>query len=173
VISARPARSAACAPGVVETTDDPRTSDLVAALARLTGDDSVIVLVDGPPRTLPPGVALHPAPSLDAHGVAALAQAMLGQAVPRTWAAALHAASSGQPLSVIELVSSVADDRDPFAIDWSARSSITTIEHRAKQSRRSLRGAPRDHRHAWRPRAVDRVLPFARVRAIADKQDGT
>ncbi|MDQ3335338.1 MAG: sigma 54-interacting transcriptional regulator [Myxococcota bacterium] len=130
------------APVVVETGDDPRTSDLVAALARLVGDDPVIVLVDGAPRALPPGVALHPAPSLDTHGVSALAQAMLGQAVPRTWAAALHAASSGQPLSVIELVSSVAEDRDPFAIDWSARSSVTTIEHRTKQIK-TLAAGPR------------------------------
>jgi transcriptional regulator with GAF, ATPase, and Fis domain/tetratricopeptide (TPR) repeat protein len=58
---------------------------------------------------------------------------MLGQPVPRTWAAALHAASGGRPLAVIELVSSVADARDPFAIDWAARSSTSVVEHRTKQ----------------------------------------
>ena len=154
------------APVIVELADDPRAKDLVAALARLVGDDPVVVLVDGPPRELPAGVALHPAPSLDVHGVAGLAQSMLGQPVPRTWAAALCTASSGQPLAVIELVSSVADERDPFAIEWSTRSSTTTIEHRAKQVR-ALGGSPRRAvaiLAALGGRArVDRVLAISRA----------
>ena len=67
---------------------------------------------------------------------------MLGQVVPRTWAAALHAASGGQPLAVIELVTSIANEREPFAIDWSARSGAAIVDHRARQVQ-ALAAGPR------------------------------
>src|SRR5205085_5029234 len=54
----------------------------------------------------------------------------------------LHAASSGRPLAVIELVSAVAGARDPFAIDWAAQSATSVVEHRTKQVR-ALGAGPR------------------------------
>ena len=170
---ARALRSAN-APAIVELADDPRAHDFVAALARISGDDPIVVLVEAAPRELPPGVALHPAPTLDVPGVSAFAQQMLGQPVPRTWSTALHAASNGQPLAVSELVTAAAGERDPFSIDWSARAASSTIEHRAKQIR-ALRAGPR---HALailtalggRAR-IDRVLALARAAARGSRTD--
>jgi serine/threonine-protein kinase PknK len=165
---ARAARAAG-RPVVLELGDDPRAADLVAALGRAPGGgEPAIALVPGeaaPPAGWP-GVAIHRAPVLDPAGVGELARAMLGVAPPRAWSAALHAASGGLPLTVIELVRSVGGERDPLAVDWTARTSVGAAELHA----RALRAAPAGVRRiaaaiaAWGGRArIDRVLATLRA----------
>jgi transcriptional regulator with GAF, ATPase, and Fis domain/tetratricopeptide (TPR) repeat protein len=133
---------------VIELADDPRAGDLIGALARAEGATPVIAIVDrdpgaGAPLAGRPGVAVHDAPILDGEGVAALATAMLGTAPPRAWAHALHVASSGLALAVIELVRSIAGEPQPFAVDWTARTTAGIAELRTKQLRAAPAGARR------------------------------
>ncbi|HEU4727996.1 MAG TPA: hypothetical protein VFT22_08915, partial [Kofleriaceae bacterium] len=60
---------------------------------------------------------------------------MLGRAPPRAWAHALRVASSGLALAVIELVRSIAGEPQPFAVDWTARTTAGMAELRARQLR--------------------------------------
>ena len=123
---------------------DPRSDDLVSALARAEGDAPVIALVDAAPAAEPrPSLAVHAAPVLDDAGVAALAAAMLGAPPPRPWARALRVASGGLPGLVIELVRSIAGEPQPFAVDWTARTTAGLAELRARQLRTASPGARR------------------------------
>ncbi|HEU0030227.1 MAG TPA: sigma 54-interacting transcriptional regulator [Kofleriaceae bacterium] len=130
---ARAARSAQ-ARIVLELGDDPRARDVIAALGRAEGGWPVIAIVD-PARApdLPADVRRRHAPVLDEAGTDALATALLGVAPPRAWLRGLHAAAQGLPLAVVELVRSIADEPEPFAIDWSARAAegVTALRARA------------------------------------------
>ena len=133
---------------VIELAGDPRAGDLIGALARAEGQTPVIAIVDrdpaaGSPLAGRPGVAVHDAPILDGEGVAALATAMLGTVPPRAWAHALHVASSGLALAVIELIRSIAGEPQPFAVDWTARTTAGIAELRTRQLRAAPAGARR------------------------------
>jgi transcriptional regulator with GAF, ATPase, and Fis domain/Tfp pilus assembly protein PilF len=138
------ARAARRSVGVVlvDATDDARAADLIAALVRSPGERAVLVLADLAPATRP-GVVVHTAPSLDVEGTRALAGTMLGRTPTVAWATGLHAASGGLPLTAIELVRSIASERDPFAIDWSTRTTAGAAELRAQQLRAVAAGARR------------------------------
>ena len=97
----------------------PTTRELLAALGRAPGEQRVVVLVERAPA----GTEAHAAPALDEDGVAEIARGMLQAAPPPAWTRALHAASAGQPLAVIELLRGLAGERDPLAVDWSARAT--------------------------------------------------
>ncbi|HWO18665.1 MAG TPA: sigma 54-interacting transcriptional regulator [Kofleriaceae bacterium] len=163
---ARAARGAS-RPVVIELGGDPRAAELAAALGRAPpGAHPVIALVDDAPPDGWPGVAVHRAPVLDAPGVAALARAMLGVSPPRAWAAALHAASGGLPLTAIELLRSISGERDPLAVDWSARTSAGAAELHARALGAASAGARRIAAAiaAWGGRArIDRVLATLRA----------
>ena len=152
---------------VIELADDPRAADLIGALARAEGETPVIAIVDRDPGGAGrPGVAVHGAPLLDGEGVAALAAAMLGTAPPRAWAHALHVASSGLALAVIELVRSIAGEPHPFAVDWTARTTAGIAELRTRQLRTAPVGARRVAAAvaAWGGRVrIDRVLATLRA----------
>ncbi|MBA3451734.1 MAG: sigma 54-interacting transcriptional regulator [Deltaproteobacteria bacterium] len=150
---------------VIDLADDPRGPDLLAALTRSPGSRPVIVVADSL-ATARPGVALHAAPLLDAIGIGALAGSMLGREPPMPWAKALLGASGGHPLTAIELVRSIAGERDPFAIDWAARSSAGAVDLRAKQLKAIAAGPRRVAAAlaAWGGRArIDRVLATLRA----------
>jgi serine/threonine-protein kinase PknK len=154
---------------VIELADDPRAGDLLGALARAEGGTPVIAIVDRDPGSPGgvgrPGVAVHDAPRLDDDGVAALAAAMLGTTPPRAWTHALHVASSGLALVVIELVRSIAGEPHPFAVDWTARTTAGIAELRGKQLRAAPAGARRVAAAvaAWGGRVrIDRVLATLR-----------
>ena len=150
---------------LIDLGDDPRGPDLIAALTRSPGDRAVIVVVDQI-TTARAGVALHAAPLLDAAGVSALAAAMLGREPPKPWAQALVVASGGLPLTAIELMRSIAGERDPFAIDWAARTSAGAVDLRAKQLKAIAAGPRRVAAAvaAWGGRArIDRVLATLRA----------
>ncbi|MEO8702558.1 MAG: sigma 54-interacting transcriptional regulator [Kofleriaceae bacterium] len=126
---ARVARSTA-ARIVIELAGDPRSAELVAALARAPGDHAVIAIVDGTGDRR--DLAVHRVPVLDVAGVATLAETMLGTPPPRAWAQALHTAGAGMPLTVVELLRSIAGEREPFAIDWSERTAAGVVALRAQ-----------------------------------------
>ncbi|MFN0248085.1 MAG: sigma 54-interacting transcriptional regulator [Kofleriaceae bacterium] len=152
---------------LVDASDDPRGADLVTALARSPGERQVVILVERAPAPRA-GLAVHTAPHLDVDGMSQLASTMLGASPPVSWSHGLVAASGGLPLTAIELVRSIADEKDPFKIDWSARSSAGAAELRAKQLK-AIGPAPRRlvaALAAWGGRArLDRVLAGLRVEA--------
>ncbi|MEJ7599194.1 MAG: hypothetical protein WKG01_14905 [Kofleriaceae bacterium] len=121
---------------VVDALDDPRADDVILALARTPGARAVVVIVEGVRRAVDPErVAMLDVPILDVEAIARLAAGMLGHEPPPAWAAGLHATSQGLALSAIELVRSIADERDPFAVDWSTRSTAGAAEHRSRALR--------------------------------------
>jgi len=150
---------------VIDVGDDPRGLELLAALTRSPGERPVLVVVDQavPGRA---GIAVHAAPLLDAKGVSALAASMLGREPPPAWAHGLVTASGGLALTAIELVRSIAAERDPFAIDWAARTTAGAADLRARQLK-TLATAPRRLAGAiaaWGGRArTDRVLATLRA----------
>ncbi|HEX4420330.1 MAG TPA: sigma 54-interacting transcriptional regulator [Kofleriaceae bacterium] len=166
---------------VIELADDPRAGDLLRALARAEGDTPVLAIVDrvpddrapddrAPDAAARPGTAVHVVPVLDDDGVAALAGAMLGATPPQAWARALRVASSGLALAVIELVRSIGGEPNPFAVDWTARTTAGLAELRARQ----LRAAPAGVRRiaaaiaAWGGRVrIDRALATLRAEGKA------
>ena len=150
---------------IVDATEDARRAELVPALLRSAGDRPVLVVTEHVPAPLP-GLAIHTAPLLDVEGTRSLAAAMLGAAPSPAWAAALHAASGGLPLTAIELVRSIAGERDPFAVDWSTRTTAGAASLRANQ----LRALPAAARRAagaitaWGGHArIDHVLGAQRA----------
>jgi transcriptional regulator with GAF, ATPase, and Fis domain len=150
---------------VFELADDPRARALIDALARAGLERPVIVIVDAPVPARGE-VIVYSAPLLDVDGVRALAATMLQREPPRAWAQALHAASGGLPLTTIELVRSIADEHDPLAIDWAARSTAGATELRARQLRaQSARARSLVLAIAvWGGHArIDRVLATARA----------
>ncbi|MGN6105597.1 MAG: protein kinase domain-containing protein, partial [Kofleriaceae bacterium] len=160
------------APIVIELAGDPRAAEVVAALGRTAAPPRAprIALVDEVPAAGWPGIAMHRAPVLDADGVAALAEAMLGLAPPRAWSAALHAASGGLPSTVVELVRTIADERDPLAVDWTARTSAGAAELRARSLRATSPGARRAAAAiaVWGGRVrLDRLLATLRAEPAA------
>ncbi len=116
----------------LELQDDPRTPDLMLALLRAAGDRPVLVVTEHAPAARP-GLALLVAPLLDVEGVGVLAAQMLGAPPPRLWVHGLHAASGGLPQHAIELVRGIAGEKEPFAIDWTARTSRGAAELRRIQ----------------------------------------
>jgi len=155
---------------VLDLADDPRAGDAIAALVRAPGDRPVLVLIASAPASRA-GLVIHAAPVLDDDGVAGLASAMLGASPSKAWAHGLRIASGGLPLTAIELVRSIAGEKDPLAIDWSARSSAGAAELRARQLK-TLAVGPRRVAAAiaaWGGRArIDRVLATARSDAGKD-----
>jgi transcriptional regulator with GAF, ATPase, and Fis domain/Tfp pilus assembly protein PilF len=150
---------------VVELADDPRANDVVAALARAGGERSVVVLVDAPIAARD-GVTTYAIPLLDADGVQTLAAAMLGSAPPRGWSRSLRDACDGLAVTAVELLRSIADEREPFAIDWAARTSAGAAELRDRQLRALGAGARRLALAiaVWGGRArIDRALATARA----------
>jgi transcriptional regulator with GAF, ATPase, and Fis domain/tetratricopeptide (TPR) repeat protein len=148
---------------VIELGDDPRTRELLAVLGR-GGDRPVIAIVDSEPE----GVTAQRAPLLDRDGVRTLVVAMLGREPTPAWIEGLHVASGGLPLTAVELVRSLADEPDPFAVDWSARATAGSAELRARQLR-VLAPAARGivlalAAHGGRAR-LERVLAVAPTRA--------
>jgi transcriptional regulator with GAF, ATPase, and Fis domain/tetratricopeptide (TPR) repeat protein len=161
---ARAAR-AATARVVFELADDPRGDELIGALVRAHGDHPVIAIADpDPPKRRDVGV--HRVPVLEPAGVAALAEDMLGAPPPRAWSQALCVASGGLPLTVLELLRSISDEREPFEVDWTARAASGAIELRARVLRATSTGALRIALAlvVWGGRArIDRVLATARL----------
>jgi transcriptional regulator with GAF, ATPase, and Fis domain len=159
---ARAAR-AASAVVVVELADDPRAADVIAGLARAEGARPVAAIVDVAP-TARDGVTVHRVPLLDRAGVRALATATLGDDPPAAWVDALFAATAGLALTAVELVRSIADEPDPYAVDWAARSTAGTAELRGRQLR-AVGAAARRLVYAiavWGGRArLDRALAVA------------
>jgi len=156
---------------VIELGDDPRARELIAALLRAGVERPIVAIVDTPvtaSSAVREELTEYVAPSLDTAGVRALATAMLGREVPPAWAASLHAASGGLPLTVIELVRSIADVEDPLAIDWAQRTSAGATELRARQLRATSQPAQRLALAiaVWGGRArIDRALATARAGA--------
>lgn len=149
---------------VVDLADDPRAQTFISALTRLDLQRPVIVVADAVASTRD-NVIVHHAPSLDVDGVAALAASMLGREPPRNWAQALHAISGGLALTAVDLLRSIANEKDPFAVDWGARSTAGATDLRARQLRLLGDGARRVivaiaalGNHA----RVDRALALAR-----------
>jgi len=162
------ARAVARANAVVifELGDDARAKELVTALGRAGLERPVVVLADESVGERD-DVVVHDVPILDADGVRTLAAAMLGREPPRAWAQGLHVASGGLALTTIELVRSIADEKDPFAVDWAARSSVGAAELRARQLQTVSAGARLVALAlaVWGGRArLDRVLATARCR---------
>ena len=163
----RVARAARRAPEliVIELADDPRAADLVAALVRAPGERAVVVLSDRAPAPRA-GVAIQTAPLLDDDGIAALATTMLGAAPSKAWAHGLRTTSGGLALTAIELVRSIASEKDPLGVEWSARTTSGTAELRGRQLR-ALAAGPRRIAAAiaaWGGRArIDRVLATSRA----------
>jgi transcriptional regulator with GAF, ATPase, and Fis domain len=114
---------------VIDLVDDPRSEAILAALGRAGGSQPVIALADRAPAHSE--ATLHHVPALDDESVRQLATAMLGREPPRAWLDGLVAVSSGLAGEVIALVRSIAAEKDPFAVDWSRRSSATAVERRA------------------------------------------
>ena len=143
---ARAARRAD-APVVLELADDPRAGAVLRALARAQGVNPVLAIVDRDPGDTsadqPQAVVRHVAPLLACEDVAALVAAALGSAPPRAWAHALHVASAGLPVLVLDLLRSIAGEPQPFAVDWTARTSAGFVELRARQLRAAPAGARR------------------------------
>ncbi|HEY5927448.1 MAG TPA: sigma 54-interacting transcriptional regulator [Kofleriaceae bacterium] len=122
---------------VFELADDPRQKDLINALVRVGLERPAVVIVDEPVAARD-DLYVHLAPSLDEDGVRTLATAMLGPArgaPPRAWLQGLYEASGGLPLTTIELLRSIGDEADPFAIDWAERSTVGAAELRGRQLR--------------------------------------
>ncbi len=164
------ARAVRSAPDLVvlELADDPRAVDLFGALVRAPGDRAVIALVDRPPAARA-GLVTQLAPVLDEDGIASLATMMLGKPPAKAWSHALRAASGGLPLTALELLRSIAGEKDPFAIDWRARTTSGSTELRGRQLR-ALAAGPRRIATAiavWGGRArVDRVLATSRAESV-------
>ena len=162
---ARAAR-AASALVVFELGDDPRAPELVTALARIapTTSRAVIAIVDAG-AVVREGVDVRAVPLLDVDGVRELATAMLSSEPPRPWAQALHGISGGLALTTVELLRSIANEKDPFAIEWTARSTAGVTELRGQQLRTISTGARRLALAlaVWGGRArIDRALATAR-----------
>ncbi|MDX2093443.1 MAG: sigma 54-interacting transcriptional regulator [Kofleriaceae bacterium] len=152
---------------LLDATDDARQVELVAALVRSPGERAVLVIAERVPAPRA-GVVVHTAPVLDVEGTRALAHAMLGCSPSAAWATGLHAASGGLPLTAIELVRSIAGERDPFAIDWSTRTTAGATELRAQQLRAMPAGARRAATAlaAWGGHArIEHVLTTLRAEA--------
>ena len=112
--------------------DDPRGEALIAALARTPGELGVIAIVAASVAARD-GLALRAVSPLDHAGLVTLATQMLGRAPPRAWSDALLAVSAGAALTAIELIRSLAHDPEPFAIEWTSRSTTALTEVRTRQ----------------------------------------
>ena len=112
--------------------DDPRGGALITGLARTPSALGVIVIVAASvePRD---GLDVRAVPTLDHAGIVALATQVLGRAPPREWSAALLAVSAGAALTALELLRSLAHEPDPFAIEWTSRSTTDLTEVRTGQ----------------------------------------
>jgi transcriptional regulator with GAF, ATPase, and Fis domain len=150
---------------VLDVVDDPRAAEAVAALARADAGRPIVVLVAGDPGPRD-RVVVHRVPTLDLDGARALASAMIGGEPPRPWLDGLLRASNGLPVTAIELVRSIADQTEPYSIDWAARATAGTSALRARQLQtvgagaRSLAMALAAWGGACR---LDRALAAARV----------
>jgi transcriptional regulator with GAF, ATPase, and Fis domain/tetratricopeptide (TPR) repeat protein len=155
---------------VLELGDDPRVDDVLGALARAHGDRPVIAIADRAPEPRGDRLAIHTAPLLDESQLRSLVRQAIGGAgePPDPWVRGLQAACGGLPLTAIELLRSIANEPEPFAIDWAVR----TTEGAAALRERQLRVvSPAARRLAlalavWGGRArLDRALATARTDA--------
>ena len=167
-------RGAPASSSSIELADDPRAAELIAALARAGGDHPVVVTVDHAPAPRP-GLVVHVAPALDVDGVAAVAAAMLGGRPPPPWAHALHLASGGLPLTVIEL-RAIARRREGAVRDRLDRADLAGRrraprpparghDRRRPPGRRGARGLGRTRPDRSRARHAPRRGPQAPGRA--------
>jgi transcriptional regulator with GAF, ATPase, and Fis domain/tetratricopeptide (TPR) repeat protein len=162
---ARAAR-AADALVVIELVDDPRADEAIAALARAGGQRPLVAIADRAPEPRGDRMVVHTAPLLDEAGLRSLAVQVLGGEPPQPWLRALHAASGGLALTAAELLRSLGGEPDPYAIDWTARTTAGAAELRARQ----LRGVAAPARRlalalaVWGGRTrADRALATARA----------
>ena len=152
---------------VIELGTDRRATDTISALARQPAH-ATVVIVDQlePVLARRRDFAIRHAPLLDVDEVGALAETMLRTRPPQRWLAGLHAASEGMPLTAIELLRSIVDERDPLAIEWSTRTAAGVIEQRVRRLREASLAARAIATAAavWGGRArVDRVFATARA----------
>jgi transcriptional regulator with GAF, ATPase, and Fis domain len=116
---------------VVELAGDPRAVQAVAALARAGGTRPVIAIVEEAPA-IGADIVVHAMPRIAADQLRELAREMTGREPPPAWIDGLLAASGGLAGEVATLLASL-DGEDPFAVDWTTRSSATAVERRATQ----------------------------------------
>ena len=156
---------------VIELAADPRTSQLLAALSRGDLRRPVIAIVDRAPAPSDAVHALlHPVAPLDAAGAAELVRTMIGREPPTTWAAELARISDGHALAAIDLVQSLRTEADPFAIEWSTRTTLALTARRIEQLHAASTGgrALAIAVAAWGGRArTERALATARASAGA------
>jgi transcriptional regulator with GAF, ATPase, and Fis domain/tetratricopeptide (TPR) repeat protein len=149
---------------VLELAGDPRAAACIAALARSPGELSAIAIVApddaAEVRVTREGTDIRRVPVLDLAGVTAVATAMIGRAPPLAWAEALLAVSSGAAQTAIELVRALADEPDPFAIEWATRSTTGLADVRARQLAAI---SPRARRLAFAVAAFGGRAPLANV----------
>ncbi len=170
----RVARAIRVHPGlvVIELAADPRAPQLLSALSRGDARRPVIAIVDRAPAPSEAVHALlHPVAPLDAGGATELVRTMLGRDPPATWAAELCRISDGHALAAIDLVQSLRAAPEPFAIEWSTRTTGALTARRIEQ----LGAAPAGGRAlaiavaAWGGRArSDRALATARTHGAGE-----
>jgi transcriptional regulator with GAF, ATPase, and Fis domain len=150
---------------VIDLGEDPRAATLVAALARIDKTRAIVVITDADVGSRD-GVVVHRAPLLDVDGVLSLAATMLGREPPRAWAQALHAMSGGLALTTIDMMRSIASEKDPFAIDWTSRSTAGAADVRARQVQNvgdGARGVAAAVAALGNHARIDRVLAIVRA----------
>ncbi len=122
----RVARAIRLHPGlvVIELAAEPRAPQLLAALSRGDLRRPVIAIVDrAPAPSEAVHAAVHAVAPLDPAGATELVRAMIGRDPPATWAAELCRISDGHALAAIDLLQSLRAEADPFAIEWSTRTT--------------------------------------------------
>ena len=142
-----------------ELAEDPRRDALIAALGRTSGPLGVIAIVA---TTVAPreGLDVRAVPALDRSELAAVATQMLEREPPRAWTDALLAVSAGAAVTAIELIRSLAREADPFAIEWTSRSTTVLAEVRSGQLAAI---SPRARRLAFALAVVGGRAPLATV----------
>ena len=149
---------------VLELAGDPRAAACIAALARSPGAFSATAICApddaADVRAAREGTDIRRVPVLDLAGVTAVATTMVSRAPPLAWAEALLAVSNGAAQTVIELVRALADEPDPFAIEWTARSTTGLADVRARQLAAI---SPRARRLAFAVAAFGGRAPLANV----------
>ena len=118
---------------IVDVSGDERAAFALAALAGAGGTGLVIVLAEGDLPPVPAGIAVLRREPISAPELAALAGAMLGRPVPRTWAQGLARASGGLPAVAAAIVTALAAEGDPLAADPerdAAGASLDEIQRR-------------------------------------------
>ncbi|MEO8844218.1 MAG: sigma 54-interacting transcriptional regulator [Kofleriaceae bacterium] len=152
---------------VLELAGDPRAAACIAALVRTPGGFSAIAIVAPDDaveaRGARDGADVRRVPVLDLAGVTAVATTMLGRPPPHAWAEALLAVCGGAAQTAIELVRALADELDPFAVEWATRSTTGLADVRARQLAAI---SPSARRLAFAVAAFGGRAPLANVLAL-------